>query len=149
MHMTNVVELSLVTLVSLSANFHSAVQNLQDKNYDKAISAFTAVILAEPSVNDMKELSLLCRAEAYAGTGKASEALRDAVAIGAGARQRPPFGLELAGQQRKPGRRPAPHAVVGRVPQEFREVGDRFVRTRHAETPQTRTVVRLDRKSVV
>lgn len=79
--MTNVVELSLVTLVSLSANFHSAVQNLQDKNYDKAISAFTAVIQAEPSVNDMKELSLLCRAEAYAGTGKASEALRDAATL--------------------------------------------------------------------
>jgi tetratricopeptide (TPR) repeat protein len=79
--MTNVVELTLMALVGLSSNFHSGVQNLQDKNYNKAIPSLTAVIQAEPAVTDMKELSLLYRAEAYAASGKSAEALVDAAVL--------------------------------------------------------------------
>jgi len=79
--MTNVVELTLVALVSLAANFHAGLENLKAKNYDKAIVALTSVIAAEPSVKDMKEMSLLYRAEAYAGKGNKADAMKDAAAL--------------------------------------------------------------------
>jgi len=79
--MTNLVELALVTLVSLSGNFHDGLDNLQKKNYDKAIAAFTQVIKSEPAVQDIKELSILYRAEAFAGKGSKADAMKDAAAL--------------------------------------------------------------------
>lgn len=76
--MTNIVDLTLAALVGLAASFHAGVENLKNNNYDKAIADFTTVIQADPSVPDMKELSLLSRAEAHVGKGNKVAAMQDA-----------------------------------------------------------------------
>lgn len=76
--MTNIVDLTLAALVGLAASFHSGVENLKNKNYDQAITDLTTVIQSEPAVPDMKELSLLSRAEAHVGKGNKVAAMQDA-----------------------------------------------------------------------
>lgn len=76
--MTNAVEITLAALVSLAANFHAGLDNLNNKNYDKAIGGFTSVLSAKVLTSDIHELSLLYRAEAYAAKGDKEKALQDA-----------------------------------------------------------------------
>jgi hypothetical protein len=79
--MTNIVDVALAVIVGLSANFHDGVKNLETKAYARAVTNFTAVITAEPTVAEMKALSLLYRAEAYSRTGRQAEALQDAATL--------------------------------------------------------------------
>jgi hypothetical protein len=79
--MTNIVDVALAVIVGLSANFHDGLKNMENKAYAQAVTNFTAVITAEPTVAEMKALSLLYRAEAYGHTGSKSEALQDATTL--------------------------------------------------------------------
>jgi len=79
--MTNVVEMTLAAILGLAANFHAGLDNLNNKNYDKAIAGFSAVLSASPLATDMKELSLLYRAEAYAAKGEKEKGLQDAATL--------------------------------------------------------------------
>lgn len=79
--MTNAVEITLAALVGLAANFHDGLDQLKNKNYDKAIAAFTPVIEAAPSVADMRDFALLYRAEAFAVKGNKPGALKDAATL--------------------------------------------------------------------
>ncbi len=79
--MTNIVDVALAVVVGLSANFHDGLKNLESKAYARAVTNFTAVITAEPTVAEMKALSLLYRAEAYGRAGSKAEALQDAATL--------------------------------------------------------------------
>ncbi|MBM4165126.1 MAG: hypothetical protein FJ222_11910 [Lentisphaerae bacterium] len=79
--MTNIVDVALAVIVGLSANFHDGLKNLENKAYAQAVTNFTAVITAEPTVAEMKALSLLYRAEAYGRAGSKAEALQDAATL--------------------------------------------------------------------
>lgn len=79
--MTNIVDVALAVIVGLSANFHDGLKNLENKAYAQAVTNFTVVITAEPTVTEMKALSLLYRAEAYGRAGSKAEALQDATTL--------------------------------------------------------------------
>ena len=79
--MTNIVDVALAVIVGLSANFHDGLKNLENKAYAQAVTNFTVVITAEPTVAEMKTLSLHYRAEAYGRAGSKAEALQDAATL--------------------------------------------------------------------
>jgi hypothetical protein len=79
--MTNIVDVALAVIVGLSANFHDGLKNMENKAYAQAVTNFTAVITAEPTVAEMKTLSLLYRSEAYGRAGSKAEALQDAATL--------------------------------------------------------------------
>ena len=72
-----IIEITLAMVLVLVSNFRDGMQELEKRQYGKAIVQFTKVIEAEPNITDIRELSYIYRAESYVGNEEKQKALAD------------------------------------------------------------------------
>ena len=79
--MTPLLAIILASLVTLSGDFHTGLNELEKGNADKAVTSLTKVVEAKEDLPELKELALLGRAQAYLKQKKKDLALADIKAV--------------------------------------------------------------------
>lgn len=74
---TGIVGIALTVMLSLVGDLEDGLQHLQEKEYDKAVTSFTKVIEAEDDAEELRELALEYRSQAYLEDDHKDKALED------------------------------------------------------------------------